>query len=267
MMGNNIDILTELESWYARDNGQQLLSSTRQAVDTILDTAFGYHLLQTGSTRCHPLFVSSPINHRIYAAEQAGEQINLLARADELPLESDSVDAVIAHHTLDFADDPHQVLREIQRVLTPQGQLLVIGFNPYSLQGINSQLRGISRNSLWHWHTPVSENRLTDWLHLLGCEVQDCIYLAGVPLFGRGAIRRCVIRVNAWGNRHNLPIGSVYILHAVKQVSAIRRPHRQWRWRRERLIGLVPKPAPSPTPYRPGRSGVVQQIPGREDRF
>jgi hypothetical protein len=63
-------------------------------VGTILDTAFGYHLLQTGYTRGHALFANSPINHRIYMGEQAGEQIGLVACADELPLESDSVDTV-----------------------------------------------------------------------------------------------------------------------------------------------------------------------------
>jgi SAM-dependent methyltransferase len=264
--GERIDTLTELESWYARDSGQYLLESTRGAIATTLDTAFGYHLLQTGCSRGHALFAGSPINHRIYAAERAGEQINLLALADELPLESDSIDTVIAHHTLDFAHNPHQVLREIQRVLTPQGQLLIVGFNPHSLRGVSARLRGISRNSLWHGHARVSESRLTDWLHLLGCEVQDCTRLGAVPLVGGGALRRWLMRLDGWGNRHNLPGGSLYILHAIKQVSAVHRPRRQWQLRRERLISLVPKPAPAPTPtpYRPTRTGAARQQPGGE---
>jgi len=251
--------VTELESWYTRDNGQYLLAGIREAVAPILDTAFGYHLVQTGCSRGHALFTGSPINHRIYVAERAGEQINLLARADELPLESDSIDTFIAHHTLDFADNPHQVLREIQRVLTPQGQLLIVGFNPHSLLGASARLRGISRKSLWHRHTAVSERRLTDWLHLLGCEVQDCTHLGAVPLAGRGALRRWLMRLDAWGNRHNLPGGSLYVLHAIKQVSAVHRPRRQWQLRRERLISLVPKPAPAPTPCRPTQAGATGQ--------
>ncbi len=253
--------MTELESWYAGDNGQYLLATTAKAVDGVLDTAFGYHLLQTGCTRGHALFTGSPINHRIYAAQKPGQQINLLALADELPLESDSIDTLIAHHTLDFTDDPHQVLREIQRVLTPQGQLLVVGFNPHSLLGISSRLRGISRKSFWHDYTAVSESRLTDWLHLLGCEVQDTQRLGTVPQAGRGRFRGWLARIDGWCNSHNLPGGSVYILHAIKQVSAVHRPRRQWQLRRERLIGLVPKPvpAPSPVPYRPTRAGTSQQ--------
>jgi len=255
-----IDILTELESWYARENGQYLLQTTRAALREVLDTSFGYHILQLGVTRGQSLLESSPINHRIYAAERAGEGIGLVSQAAELPLDSDSIDTVIAHHCLEFAPNPHQVLREMQRVLTPQGQLLVIGFNPYSLAGISHYLRGLSSKSLWHQQQAVSERRLTDWLHLLGCEVQTNIRLYGMPPAGGGRLRCTLERCDAWSNRHNLPFGGLYILHAIKQVSAHHRPRGQLRRRGERLIGLaVPKPtaAPSPTPAAPVHRGVA----------
>jgi SAM-dependent methyltransferase len=262
--GEFIDISTELESWYARDSGQHLLARTRQTLERLLDTAFGYHSLQLGNTRGHSLLDTSPINHRIYAATRAGEGVTLITDADELPLESDSIDTIIAHHSLDFAARPHQVLREIQRVLTPQGHLMIIGFNPYSLLGISRSLRGLSRKSVWHRHTTVSENRLTDWLHLLGCEVQDRVRLGSVPLAGRGRLRQWLAAADDWGNQHNLPSGGLYIVHAIKQVSAVHRPRRHFRLSGERLIGLVPKPAAvaGRTPLRivsanrePGKSG------------
>lgn len=258
MKADCIDILTELESWYARENGQYLLESTRKAVQESLDTSFGYHILQLGVTGGRPLCHSSPINHRIYVADRPGEGVDLVADADELPLDSDSIDTVIAHHCLEFAPNPHQVLREIQRVLTPQGQLLVVGFNPYSLLGINTYLRGLSRQSLWHQHRPVSENRLTDWLHLLGCEVQDTVRLYGMPPVGSGKLRQWLVRSDAWCQRNNLPVGGLYILHAIKQVSAVHRPRNLLRSRGERLIGLVAKPAaaPSPTPTTPAQLSV-----------
>ena len=251
------DIFTELESWYARENGRYLLDTTRNALTPLLDTAFGYHILQLGLTRGQPLFQDSPINHRIYANIQSGPDINLFCDPQELPLASDSVDAVIAHHSLEFNDNPHQVLREIQRVLTPQGQLLLIGFNPYSLHGINTYLRGLSAKSVWHQHHPVSERRLTDWLHLLGCDVQACTRLYGLPPMGGSKLREWLCRCDQWGNRHNLPTGGLYILHAVKQQPALQQPRRQRLLQRgERLIGLaVPKPgaAPSPTPATPAQ--------------
>lgn len=254
MRADCIDILSELESWYARENGQYLLETTQDALQEVLDTSFGYHILQLGLPGGHELAAASPIHHRIYASERPGPAATLVCNSDELPLDSDSIDAVIAHHSLEFAANPHQVLREIQRVLTPQGQLLVIGFNPFSLHGLGTALRGLSRNSLWRQHRPVSERRLADWLHLLGCEVQECIRLYGIPPVGSGRLRQWLTRADRWSSEHNLPTGGVYILHAIKQVSAVHRPRSQLRLRSERLIGLaVPKPgvAPSPTPAVP----------------
>ena len=241
------EILTQLESWYARDNGRYLLHSTRRALQESLDIAFGYHILQLGAIRGEHLFEGSTINHRIYATDRPGTDVGLLARGEELPLESDSVDAIICHHYLEFAENPHQVLRELQRVLTPQGHLLLIGFNPFRLKGLNSRLRGLSPRSDWHRHPPLSESRLVDWMHLLGCEVQGRRRLYSVPPVGRGRLRSALASCDQWCNRYNLPVGGVYILHAIKQVSAHLPQRRALRPRRQRLIGLtVPKPAAAP---------------------
>ena len=249
-----IDILTELESWYARENGQYLSQAAFETAQELLDRSFGYHILQLGVGSNRPLCEASPINHRIYSAQRPGQGVDLVACPDELPLDSDSVDTVIIHHSLEFARNPHQVLREVQRVLTPQGQLLVIGFNPLSLHGLSCQLRGLSHKSLWRHHQPVTQGRLTDWLHLLGCEVQDSSRFYAIPPVGSGRVRKWSTRCDAWCAEHNIAFGGVYIVHAIKQVSAVHRPRRSLRLRGERLIGLaVPKPtaAPSPTPAVP----------------
>ncbi len=246
-----IDILTELESWYAQEAGQYLMDATRRTIQDQLETSFGYHILQLGVSGVRPLCEGSPINHRLYCAGRPGPGIGLVAEPDELPLQNDSVDAIIAHHCLEFAVNPHQVLREIQRVLTPQGQLLVIGFNPFSLLGCKTRLRGALRDPLWSRHRPVSEHRLTDWLHLLGCEVLDTFRLYGLPPVGSGRLRQWMAQGDAWTARHNLPIGGLYILHATKQVAGLHRPRRPVFSHRDRLIGLVPKPAPAPAPRAP----------------
>ena len=251
MQEDSSETLAELESWYARDSGQYLLQATRSAMQNLLDTSFGYHILQLGVSGGDPLCEGSPILHRLYCAGSTGAGVGLVAEPDELPLDSDSVDAVIAHHCLEFAANPHQVLREIQRVLTPQGQLLVVGFNPYSLLGCKTRVRGMMHDPLWSRHRPVSERRLSDWLHLLGCEVNDTLRLYGLPPMGRGRLRRMTVRADSWTAQHNLSIGGVYILHATKQVAGLNRPRRSLLSRRERLIGLVPTPAPAPTPLAP----------------
>ena len=248
MQADCSDILSELESWYARENGQYLLQETRNALSDVLDTSFGYHILQVGVSGGRPLCADSPINHRIYCTERLTAGANLLASPDEIPLDSDSVDTVIVHHCLEFAANPHQVLREVQRVLTPQGQLLVVAFNPYSLLGAKAYVRRMLRDPLWRRYRPVSESRLSDWLHLLGCEVVGTRRLYGLPPAGRGRLRDYLTRGDRWIARHNLPAGGVYILHGTKQVAGLH-PSRRSRFSRGgRLIGLVPKPAASPTP-------------------
>jgi len=245
------DIFIELESWYSGGNGPYLLEALQNSLQTSLDTAFGYHILQLGVTRQHPLFDRSPIHHRIYAAQQAGEGIGLVTNSGELPFESDSIDILIAHHCLEFESDPHQALREMQRVLAPQGHLLIIGFNPYSVFGGAVYLKGLLRNSLWRHHKPVSSGRLADWLQLLGCEPQDCAHLYAIPPLGGAKMRGLMSRCDNWLRSHNAPVGGLYVLHAVKQVSGLTRPRRRALLGREPLMGLtVPKPstAPSPTP-------------------
>lgn len=260
MRADCIDILAELESWYARDNGQYLLRATRNAVQGLLDTSFGYHILQLGVSGGHPLCQGSPINHRLYCAGRPGEGVGLIAEPEELPLNSDGIDAILAHHCLEFATNPHQVLREIQRVLTPQGQLLVIGFNPYSLLGCKTRLQGALRDPLWSRHRPVSEHRLRDWLRLLGFEVLDTFRLYGLPPVGSGRLRRIITRGDTWTARHNMPLGGLYILHATKQVAGLHRPRRALLSRRARLIGLVPNPVPtSPRSPYPQRENPLQK--------
>lgn len=269
MSGQFNEIFTQLESWYCKERGQYLLAHTRENLQPRLDTAFGYHILQLGPVRGASLIDGSRINHHIHAGGRQGGGLGLVCEGGELPLESDSVDVVVAHHCLEFEDNPHQVLREIQRVLTPQGQLFVVGFNPYSLRGINTAFRGLRRSSPWRSHKPVSEARLTDWLHLLGCEVRDTSYLYAVPPAGSGRIRLALERCDAWCAAHKLPLGGVYVVHAIKQVAAQNKPRQGLRSRSQRLIGLaVPKPgsAPSPTPNaptrNPGMHGVNRQPTG-----
>ena len=253
VQGKFNDISTELESWYGSDAGQYLLAQTRASLSSILDTSFGYHLLQIGPAREQSLFEDSPINHRIYASSRDGGTVGLISEPESLPLESDSVDTLIAHHCLEFAEEPHQALREMQRVLTPQGKLIIIGLNPYSLLGGAVWIRRKMGSRLWSSHQPVSQHRLNDWLRLLGCPVESQQMLYSIPPVGSGQLQNGLKRADRWCNASKLPVGGVYLVHAIKQVAGIHRPAKV-RSRRERLIGLtVPKPStvPSPTPARP----------------
>jgi len=247
MQSESIDILTQLESWYAQENGQYILDASHKAVSRLLETAFGYHVLQLGIGSGKRLCESSPINHHIYCNANATGNALLQATPEELPLESDSIDLVVAHHCLEFSERPHQVLREIQRVLTPQGRVLLIGFNPYSLFGFGVAVRALGKNPLWQRHQRLGEHRITDWLHLLGCEVQSVKRLYSVPPVGRGRLRQAIVHCDEWAARLNLPVGGVYMLYATKQVAGRNGRRPVVMAKTGRLIGLVPKPAQAPS--------------------
>lgn len=243
------EISRELESWYLRENGRYLLAESRARLQPKLDTAFGYHCAQLSFARGLDLLGSSRINHRLHISECPGENVGLVSAPHELPLASDSVDTLVTHHCLEFSAHPHQALREMQRVLTPQGQLFIVGFNPLSLLGLGARLQRYRRGGLWRHYRPLTEHRLVDWLHLLGCEVQSREHFYTLPPTGGTRLRGLISNADGWCSKHAHPLGGVYLLHAVKQVGGHARVQREpWR-RRGRLIGLtVPKPAPTPTP-------------------
>lgn len=251
----SIEISRALESWYSRQSGEELCAAVRERLQPILDLSFGYHILQIGPVPSYSLIAESPINHHIYASAASDRQVSVFCHGDELPLESDSVDMLVAFHALEFDEHPHGSLREMQRVLRPHGHLVIVGFNPFSMLGISQYLRGKRRGSLWHRqrHRPVSLHRLTDWLHLLDCELESTQQLFPIPLVGSGRVRRVLGDLDNWAAGHNLPGGSVYIAHAIKHIPGVRRPRSLRVRARERFIGLsvAGRPAPAPTPRQP----------------
>ncbi|QFU75971.1 class I SAM-dependent methyltransferase [Halioglobus maricola] len=264
------EIFNELESWYGSEPGQLVLDKIRTRVNHHLDTAFGYHILQLGPVRDESLISDGRIHHHIYAGPRAGGTAGMLCDAGELPLASDSVDVIVAHHSLEFSTNPHQVLRELQRVLTPQGHLLIVGFNPLSFRGLGLLAKRLGRYSPWRRHHPVSQNRLYDWLRLVGCDPDSSSFLHTVPGIGGGRLRSLLERFDSWCGRHSLPLGGVYVVHAIKQQPGLTESRLGLRSRGEKLMGLaVPKPAPrpSPAPAAPTRGphvGAVRRRPSGE---
>jgi ubiquinone/menaquinone biosynthesis C-methylase UbiE len=91
------------------------------------------------------------------------------ADACNLPVASESIDVLILPHVLEFESNPHQVLREVERVLRPEGQLIVLTFNPFSLHGI---VRRVSRGGSFWRQGFIPPTRLLDWLRLLKFEAE-----------------------------------------------------------------------------------------------
>lgn len=202
-------ILTPIENWQQLTNGKTLQQQTQRRIDDYLSCCFGYHLLKLGQLSCLLDTSHSPIKHQISCAS-GGENIGLLANLHQLPLQDSSIDLCILAHELDFSSDPHQLLREIDRVLTLDGTLIITGYNPISLFGLRSLIKSThsQRARLFF------PNRVLDWLYLLGFEVKQKQHFDF--LFGElnSLFSSCLESI---GQRYAPYFCSVYFIVAKKQ--------------------------------------------------
>jgi SAM-dependent methyltransferase len=147
------------------------LRAESELLGEALEDVFGWELLQVGAWggSRELLRKSRTRAQTVVAPLELGQGADVIARASQLPINSDSVDAVLLPHTLEFAADPYAIVREVDRVLTGEGQLLVLGFRPISAWGLRARL---SRSGFPPGMRRVlSERRVREWLVLLGYEV------------------------------------------------------------------------------------------------
>ncbi|MCG5499600.1 class I SAM-dependent methyltransferase [Ectothiorhodospira lacustris] len=212
-------------------------------LDRFVPQLFGYHALQIGHlSPDHDLLSTSRINHRVRLECEPG-QGDLSALADALPILTDSMDLVLLVHCLEQVEDPYQVLRETDRILVPEGHVLIIGCNPLSLPGLWGQLPGRSgsKGGPWSGHCHAT-GRVRDWLSLLGFEVLARAYAGFRPPEGRSGFRVRLRVVESLGGRHLPYLGGAYVILARKRVANVM--HLRTRWRPSR--SMVPSGLASP---------------------
>ena len=218
-----------LQEWFATPLGQYLLEKEQAYLDDVTPDIFGFHALQVGMPETD-LLRASRIAHRIRIA--AFDHPDVFAKCHELPVASQSADLVVLPHALEFADEPHGILREVDRVMMPEGRLVIVGFNPWSLWGLRSAV-GFSRNE-YPWNGRfVSLLRVKDWLALLGFDVSAGRLVAYAPPFDKAGLRRRFGFMEPAGDRWWAVGGAVYMLQAIKRVRGMRLLTPAWQERKD----------------------------------
>jgi SAM-dependent methyltransferase len=232
---------TDLDAWLAGPLGGILIEQERAIVAGALECAFGLHCLQVGAWGAPEVFLSCARTRR--AALVAGFAIAgaaLVAEPAALALQSDSVDVMLLPHTLEFAPDPHEVLREAARVLAGEGELLVLGFEPLGAWAMRNTFTrggcppGISRT--------ISAARLSDWLKLVGFEVALPARYLYAPPIARLRAGRARDFLERAGRRAWRRFSGAYLLHARKRVHSMT-PVRLRKRLRTAVIGGLAEPA------------------------
>ena len=243
-----------VRKWYSSDLGQALLEKEKETLDRSLDQIFGYNLVQLGcldnSTANKGLTACSRTSYQyVVEALNHTSQLNPGTQSqscfEQLPIQNHSVDAVILPHTLEFEQNPHQILREVERILVAEGKAIFLGFNPFSLWGLwhkywevknrlssstgddNGINPSVPLPSCGHL---ISQRRLRDWLQLLGFDVEIANeYFYRPPISNSALLNKLDFMEQAGQVSKILPAGG-YLLVATKRVSTLTPIRQGWKF-------------------------------------
>ncbi len=141
-----------LAAWQAGSLGRAVVGAEAQLLAEVCDDVFGLELLQIGCWgRDRELLASSRVRRQtlIAATYPAGQRPDIVASAAGLPVGSGAIDAVVLPHSLEIEPDPRAVLREAERVLVGEGQLIVLGFRPLASGASGPQQAAGDTHRVW----------------------------------------------------------------------------------------------------------------------
>ena len=257
-----------MTSWLQTPPGDCVRQWEHERLDQAVDDAFGFHAVQLGLPALQSLRANRMPNRWVLGEMPRGsgsgggnpglaglalpplvrdgtpaDGVALRCDFDALPFPAHSIDLAVLPHTLELARDPHQTLREVERVLVPEGRLVITGFNPASAWGVRQRFGQLRQGLIAGRDTPtylpadvefIGYWRLRDWLRLLGFELE----------LGRFGVYRPPWRTQRWidrwawiepaGDRWWPVFGAVYLMVAVKRVRGMR------------LVGRLARPARAP---------------------
>jgi SAM-dependent methyltransferase len=260
---------TGLSEWLQTAPGQYMLGWEQAQFDLTVADFFGFNALQLGLVELDALRANRMPHRWLALPEEAsavatagadviGNMANskprahLVTNAAALPFPAASLDLLVLPHTLELSADPHHVLREVERVLVPEGRVVISGLNPASLWGFRQ-----GRGHLWsRLHLPgatppklylpeagdfIGPWRLRDWLRLLGFEVESDCYGCYRPAVSSEKWLERTAGVDRIGARWWPIFGAVYFVVAVKRVHSMRLLGPAWKPRRASAsLGAVP---------------------------
>jgi SAM-dependent methyltransferase len=207
-----------LLAWWGSPLGRSLLAAEAELLGEAMEDVFGWELLQVGAWGSARELITRGRTRRqsLVAASGFAVGADIIARPAHLPVSSDSIDAALLPHTLEFAPDPYAILREVDRVLVGEGQLLILGFRPFSLWGMRARASRSGFPPGLRRVLPSSVVR--EWLVLLGYEVvAESRYLYLGPWSRGVAAGEGTGRTLRPGLTYPLPAGA-YLLKARKRI-------------------------------------------------
>lgn len=217
-----------MQKWLKTPPGQTLLAWENAQFERMVADIFGYHALQLGLPDL-PSLRANRMQHRwVAVSELEMSEVDFATNFEALPFPQNSLDLLVLPHSLELSQDPHATLREAERVLVPEGRLIICCFNPFSLWGFK-QKRGhwFKKLNLGELYLPeagefISYRRLRDWLKLLNFEVESSEFGCFRPAVRSEAMLQRFAWMDKLGSNYWSILGAVYVVSAVKRVHGLR---------------------------------------------
>lgn len=160
---------------YQAQQGKLLQAMERKYLKHAITVSCKQTVVQVGYLGWESTFVDCSFFQKYTIVDTAGkgcaDAAKIQSKLYRLPIRSEVADLVIVPHLLEFDNNRLQTLREIERVLKPEGEIIILNFNP-----LNLWLRW---HNAWHQKTPDSRlgnfifrQRILDWLALLNFEIK-----------------------------------------------------------------------------------------------
>jgi len=228
----------QLQQWYVSTLGERLAAREMALLNETLANLFGYHLLQLGRLSKEDWLAASRISHCVVmdfiGSEGATDERRFYGLPDQLPVQTDSMDVLVLPHTLEFSRHPHAILRDAERALIPEGHLVMLVFNPWSVWALWRWVLGWSGKLPWCGRF-LSAARVRDWMELLGFDVVQVRGYFYRPPLQHKAIMRHLRFWERLGQRLWPVFGAANLIVAKKRVVTMTPIRPRWRPQRKRV--------------------------------
>ncbi|MFZ6845491.1 class I SAM-dependent methyltransferase [Undibacterium sp. RuTC16W] len=261
--------IIDLGAWLAQPAGSYILEWEQTLLDQLTVDIFGFNAVQIGLPQIDALranrmpnkwrtnnsLPASPAKRRdmlsvsdLSDAAGMADSVNpvlppivLCHDFCELPFDSHSIDLVVLPHILEFAEEPHQILREVERILIPEGRVIICGFNRASLWGARQAAGRLAGNYFLPKEGDfISVPRMKDWLKLLNMEVNHTDFGCYAPPFRTEKwLKRSGLMENA-GSRWWPYFGATYTIQAIKRIKGMHLIGPAWKHKRAARGNAVP---------------------------
>ncbi len=237
---NELSLRDKLSKWFKSPLGEVVFAMENDQLKDILPRLFGYHILQFGYCAELNYLISSRVSNKtiLFLEDteiQKSVKTAMRTTAEELPIALESIDVVLLPHILEYSNDTHRLLREMERILICEGYAVIIGINPFSLWGLYHLFFCWWNKMPWGGRL-ISVSRMKDWLSLLDFEIEKVKYFFFSPPVSNVKLLKKFLPLERLGQYCYPIFGGLYVVVAKKRVTPLSPIKMKWQKKRNIIV-------------------------------